>query len=340
MDKSSRLVFVLLLAGCTRAPATAQGSIDAASGFDAGSPSEGPPASDLAPDPSHCGLRTDRRGWTSRSVEAGGLHRTYLVYLPSASSTTPLPFVFVFHGYTMSGQSMADITGYAALADRDGIALVFPDGQGGPDSLSYPWTVKDPNQDVCGYGNDASATGDDLSFLDAMKADVSDDQCIDAAHIYATGFSMGAYFSERLACRHGDIRAFAPHSGGTLADLSSCATGPVPIILFHGGADTVIADGCDDPDAPVSGFPAAAGLWAQRNGCAATYTTLPADGAGGGKGNCRVYDGCPAGGQVELCIFDKMDHCWAGGAAVGGNGCPSWASATELEWAFFKQYAW
>jgi poly(3-hydroxybutyrate) depolymerase len=54
-----------------------------------------------------------------------------------------------------------------------------------------------------------------------------------------------------------------------------------------------------------------------------------------------VYDGCPADGQVELCTFTGMGHCYAGGAASAGQfSCPTYASATDLQWSFFKKYAW
>jgi polyhydroxybutyrate depolymerase len=293
--------------------------------------------------PSTCGTRTGMRGMTQRMLTVAGLQRTYTVYLPAAADpTTPMPFVFVFHGYTMSGSEMYDITQYATLADSEGIALAFPDGEGGPDSLAFPWNVENAGQTVCGAGQDASATGDDLAFVDAMKADVAQDQCFDPAHLFATGFSMGSYFTEHIGCYRSDFHALAPHSGGTLADLSSCTTGPTPIILFHGTSDSVIDDACDDPTVtPDTGFPPAATLWAAKNGCQATYTTVPNVGTTG-SGQCYVYDGCPADGQVELCTFTGMDHCWAGGDTTGadGNSCPTYASATQLEWSFFKQYAW
>jgi poly(3-hydroxybutyrate) depolymerase len=296
------------------------------------------------PDAAACGMRTGMRGYTARTMMVAGLARTYHVYLPMAADPeTPLPFVFVFHGYTMSGQEMFDITQYAALADSEGIALVFPDGEAGPDSLGFPWNVKNAGQTVCGSGNDVSATGDDFAFMDAMRADVAQDQCIDAAHVFSTGFSMGGYFSEHVGCYRSDVRAIAPHSGATIADLSACTTGHVPVILFHGTADSVIDDACDDPTTtPDPGFVASATLWAQKNGCRDTYTAMPTMGAGGGAGQCYVYNGCPADGQVELCTFTGMDHCWAGGATAGagGNSCPTFANATQLEWSFFKQYAW
>ncbi|HEX4451672.1 MAG TPA: PHB depolymerase family esterase [Kofleriaceae bacterium] len=301
-------------------------------------------ASSSTVDGATCAVRTGMRGLTKRTVMVGTTARTYLVYLPaSADAATPMPFVFVFHGYSMSGQEMYDLTQYAALADSEGIALAFPDGEGGPDSLESPWDVENPGQVVCGDGQDVSATGDDFAFMDAIRADVTADQCIDGAHVFATGFSMGGYFTEHVGCYRSDIRGLAPHSGGTLADLAACTTAHVPIILFHGLADSVIDDACDDPSVtPDQGFTAAATLWAAKNGCAATYQTVAADGSGGGSGRCRIYDDCPADGQVELCTFDAMDHCWAGGATAGaaGNSCPTYASATQLEWSFFKQYAW
>jgi polyhydroxybutyrate depolymerase len=237
---------------------------------------------------------------------------------------------------------MHDITQYETLADSEGIAVVFPDGEAGPGSIA-PWNVENPGQTVCGAGQFATATGDDFGFMDAMKTTVQGYQCLDAAHVFATGFSMGGYFSHHIGCYRGDVRAVGPHSGGTIASLLSCTTGHVPAIIFHGTGDPLIAPGCDDPNSPAqTGFPPSATLWAQKNGCKTTYTTIPENGSGG-TGQCYLYDGCPADGQVELCTFNGMGHCWAGGSTAGQGAfaaCPTYASATQLEWAFFKQYAW
>jgi polyhydroxybutyrate depolymerase len=324
---------------------------DTAPGLETGTTPDGSaPDSTLADGPSvsesgvACGTRTGMRGLTSRMVSVGGVARTYLIYLPqNLDPATPVPFVYVFHGATMNGQEMHDITQYSVLADSEGIGIAFPDGENGTDSL-FPWNVENSGQTVCGAGQFAEATGDDFGFMDAMKADVSLDQCLDQPHLFATGFSMGGYFSHHIGCYRSDIRAVAPHSGGTIADLSVCTTGHVPIIIFHGTSDPVIAEGCDDPTGLAQlGFPASATLWAAKNGCQTTYTTVPTDGDAGGDGQCYVYDGCPSDGQVELCTFTGMGHCWAGGDQTGGNtlsACPTYASATALEWSFFKKYAW
>ncbi len=321
-----RARWLIALAACGspgHAPATGDASGDTAGTIDG------------SPDAFACGTRTGQRGKTSRMIEVAGVARTYIVYLPAADDPrTPVPLVFVHHGYTMSGQDMYDITGYPALADTEHIALAFPDGESGPNVAGPPWNV---GTDVCPStsGPPPDATGDDFAFLDAMKADIAQDQCLDTAHIFVTGFSMGGYFSHHVGCMRPDIRAVAPHSGGTHA-LDGCVVAHRPIIMFHGLSDPLIPDGCDDPGGITpSGFTPAATAWAEHNGCATTTHTIDVD-----NGRCAVYDGCPADGQVELCTFDLMGHCWAGGATGSIYACANYASATQLEWNFFKQYAW
>lgn len=319
-----------LLAACSSPPhATSDAPApDAATSPDAAADAPAPDAS------AACGTRTGMRGTTHRTLHVAGLDRTYIVYLPDVDPKTPIPLVFVHHGYTMSGQNMYDMTGYPALADTEHIAVVFPDGQAGPSSLGAPWNVGD---NVCPStaGAPPDATGDDFAFLDAMKADVAQDQCLDTAHEFLTGFSMGGYFAHHVGCMRPDIRAVAPHSGGTHA-LDGCTNAKEPIIIFHGTADPLIPDGCDDPAAtPVSGVTPSATAWAQHDGCAATSTTIQV-----ANGTCQLYDGCPAGGQVELCTFTNMGHCWAGGTGSSIYACAGYASATQLEWQFWKQYAW
>lgn len=293
-------------------------------------------APDVAPDAGPCGLRTSMRGKTNREVTIDGLKRTYIVYVPTdGDAKAPMPLVFVHHGYTMSGQLMFDITKYAALADAEGIALAFPDGQGGPNTAKAPWNV---GSGICpSYaGTPPVAMGDDFKLLDAMKADVAQDQCIDEKHVFVTGFSMGGYFSHHAGCMRDDIAGIAPHSGGT-HPLDNCTTQKKPVIMFHGLGDALVPAGCNDPNATgVMNVVPAATAWAQRNGCDLTTTDVAVT-----NGTCRVYNNCPGGGQVEMCSFPGMGHCWAGGAAASGvYACPTYADATAIEWQFFKQYAW
>jgi polyhydroxybutyrate depolymerase len=298
-----------------------------------------------------CGTMAGMRGKTFRTVMAGGQMRTYVAYLPtSLDGSKPAPLLYVFHGALMNGEDMYDITGFSGIADSEGVAVAFPDGQGVNSQTSAtaldPWNVSDNGAAVCGYGDLAnnSTSGVDFDMMDAIKADLAQFQCLDASHVFVAGFSMGGYFTHHVGCDRTDVKAIAPHSGGTIASLSSCATGNVPVIIFHGLSDDVINVGCDDPHSPMyESFTASATLWAQKNGCQTTSTTITDDSDAGGDGQCYLYDGCPSDGQVELCTFTGMNHCWAGGATDAGGSqfsCPTYASATQLAWSFWKKYAW
>lgn len=316
----------LLLAGVAACDSSSPAQQDA-------SAIDGSNATDAAPT---CGVRTGNRGKTNRTITAAGLDRTYIVYLPAnADPQKPLPLVFIHHGFTMSAQAMFDITGYPALADAEGIALAIPDGQGGPDVFIAPWNV---GTDLCPASNGSappSAPGDDFAMLDAIKADIALDQCIDDDHVFVTGFSMGGYFSHHTGCMRDDIRAVAPHSGGT-HPFDTCTAGPKPVIIFHGKSDVIVPNACDDPTVtPHFGTTASATAWATRNGCGTTTTDIGVDG-----GTCRYYDGCPADAQVAICTFPGMGHCWAGGNGPSIYSCESYAKATQLEWTFFKNHAW
>lgn len=313
------------------ASASACGDDGAAGPVDASRP-------DAPPDALACGTRGGSRGLSSREMMLDGLRRTYLVYLPPGGNPEAgMPLVFVHHGFTMSGQIMFEATDYKTLADREGIAVAFPDGQGGPNSSSAPWSVG-VARELCPsyFGAPPVAQQDDFRFLDAMRADISQDQCIDRDHVFVTGFSMGGYFAHHAGCMREDIRAIAPHSGGT-HPLDDCKTARRPVTIFHGLSDQVIPAGCSDPMSTTpDGHVASATLWAQRNGCSLTSQIVPVTG-----GRCQVYDDCPEGGQVQLCTFDAMGHCWAGGPASAGiYACPDYAAATELEWEFFRTHAW
>ena len=135
-----------------------------------------------------------------------------------------------------------------------------------------------------------------------------------------------------------DIRAIGPHSGGT-HDLSSCPVQHKPVIMFHFTSDSLIDYSCATD---------ARDKWVARNGCMPTGPEVRM--VNGGM--CEYYKGCPADGQVALCSFQEpaggagevpTGHAWSGGSQSGENALaaiPSTESATELGWAFFKEYAW
>jgi poly(3-hydroxybutyrate) depolymerase len=269
------------------------------------------------------------RSKSSQMVMAAGVARTFVLYEPATlDANKPAPIVVVPHGFTMSGEEMFGLTGYDKIADREGLVVAYPDGEG-----ATPWNV---GSGICGLGGFVAATGDDQSFMNELIKLIEADQCVDHDHVFITGFSMGGYFSNETACMNPAFRAGGPHSGGT-HDLSACAAKHKPMILFHFKSDSLIDYSCGQD---------ARDQWVKHNGCTASAPDVtPVKG-----GSCEYYKDCPKDGQVAFCSFDEpaggggesiTGHAWSGGSAASSSfAIPQTESASELGWAFFKKYAW
>jgi polyhydroxybutyrate depolymerase len=278
------------------------------------------------------------RGKSTQSLTAAGLSRSFIYYAPATlAANTPVPVVIIPHGYTMNADQMFDITHYSDIADREGFIAIFPNGQTGG-LLDGPWNVGAPDCSSS-LGLLPLGKGDDQTFLNAMLRFAEADQCLDLAHIYVAGFSMGGYFANETACLRPEVRAVAPHSGGS-HDLAACSSPRKPVLLMHFQEDALIPYSCGQQ---------ARDRWVQKNGCSAEAPDVkPVLG-----GSCEYYKGCPADGQVAMCSFNApmtgtrnelyVGHAWSGGSKVGTGAAfaiPETESASELSWSFFKQYAW
>jgi poly(3-hydroxybutyrate) depolymerase len=158
-------------------------------------------------------------------------------------------------------------------------------------------------------------------------------------HVFMTGFSMGGYFTNASGCARPDLRAIAPHSGGSY-ELTNCKSKRKPALIMHFNGDELIPTMCGQE---------ARDRWVALNGCEKDSPDVH-DVKGG---RCEYYKGCPSDGQVVYCNFDIpttgmrdepfAGHAWSGGAKIGdseGFAIPETESASELTWTFFKKYAW
>ncbi|MET0283848.1 MAG: PHB depolymerase family esterase [Polyangiales bacterium] len=257
-----------------------------------------------------------------RTLTVGSASRRYLLYLPGGlDPKAPVALISVHHPYAQDGQYMADITSFTKIADRDRIAVAFPDG-----GSATPWNV---GTNVCNWGTvgGAPSTQDDIGFVRAIAADVPNVQAV--SKLFVAGLDMGAYFAHHIGCQGRDVvRAISAHSGGTYP--GTCPGEPIPALVIHGDADTLI---------PLQCATQALGYWVTRNGCGTTTTREPIK-----QGECLWNTGCPAGREVGMCTLKGMDHGWAGAPITGnwlqseyGGGVP-YEDAAELMWKFFKKY--
>lgn len=261
-----------------------------------------------------CTGKPGKPGLTTRQV-AG--HNVQLYIPPSIDANQPVPLLLVHHGLLMSGEMMNETTAFTAIADREGFAVAFPDGLTSGLLNAPTWNA---GQNLCNGTDLATGSTDDLTFVKELIASIQEDQCISREHIFATGFSMGAFFSNHLGCQLGDlIRGIAPHSGGTYA--GDCPSkDPLPVMIWHGTIDSTVLVSCGAD---------ARDRWVERNGCESSFDSVNIQG-----GKCEWHRGCPAGGQVVYCTV-TAGHQWSGGSGL--IGAPGTESASEMIWTFFKE---
>jgi len=217
----------------------------------------------------------------------------------------------------MSGEIMSTLTSWTQIADEEGIVVAFPDGG---DSIDGPWNVGE--KPVCSVGEAVNnPEQDDFGFVENMIDTIDRAVCVDRTKIFVTGFSMGGYFTNNIACHRPNlVRAAAPHSGGMEID-AQCAE-PRPVLVVHGTADPLISYVCGLN---------ARDQWAMFNGCSTEVDTVEVLG-----GVCERNRDCPADAQVEICSFDGMGHGWAGSDGVFGGG-NQYEDAADLIWGFFEE---
>lgn len=192
---------------------------------------------------------------TARTLASGGITRQYRVHVPAgATNAKRMPLVLNLHGRSGNSADQELYSGLVPYSDKASFLLVSPDGTGTPTGWSAGATPRNSVDDVR-FFND---------LLDALEGQL----CVDAARVYATGFSNGAFMASRLACELPDRIAAVAVVGGLHFPGASCAA-PVPLLAFHGTADAVV---------PIEGGPVRAwqytgaydamARWSANNGCA------------------------------------------------------------------------
>jgi len=258
--------------------------------------------------------------WT---IMSGGLSRTVNVHVPSSyDPTRPMPLVLNFHGYSSNAQQEDLLSQMSAKADSAGFIAIHPEG------TNSSW-----NAGAC-CGMAVQQNVDDIGFVKDILATAADKLCVDAHRIYATGMSNGGFLSNRIGCELADrFAAIAPVAGVT--GVPTCTPSrPVPVIHFHGTADTLVPyDG-----SAAMGFVAVPddfAAWAMRDSCTDTPSTTYMM----GDVTCSSYLMCAGGAQVTLCTVQNGGHTWPGGTPVPALGYTTTnISATDAMWSFFQAH--
>lgn len=217
-----------------------------------------------------------------QTLEIAGDTRYYLLDVPDgADNQTPLMLVFALHGFDMNNIAVVDLFNFTERSGGTAIT-VWPQGEGphpgdvphwGDQVLQSTWSANEAN----------------YAFLQQIMTDLGQRYCIDTTRIFITGFSMGGFFTNSIACAHGDwFRAFAPVAGGGPQGCEN--ESPVAIMVQHGTQDDIVE---------ISSGEGSRDHWLDVNGC--DQTSMKS------LNNCDFYAGCPDDHPVAWCT-GSYDH--------------------------------
>ncbi|MCW2606647.1 MAG: polyhydroxybutyrate depolymerase, partial [Frankiales bacterium] len=165
---------------------------------------------------------------TTETVTVG--ERSFVLHVPDGL-LGPAPLLVVLHAFSKDAETMRRVTGFEALADREGFVVVFGSGR------DSSWNAGR----CCGPARTLAV--DDVAYLDDVVLETARRVRLDERRIGVSGFSNGAMMALRYACERADVVASVAVVAGTL--VSPCApSAPVDVLDLHGTADrTVPLDG-------------------------------------------------------------------------------------------------
>jgi polyhydroxybutyrate depolymerase len=262
-------------------------------------------------------------------VKVGDDYRSVQLHIPAGhDGETPLPLVFNLHGTGGSAERQEKLTAMSTIADEEqfllvgGMAVYKPHGP-------VTWNaILDPDG------------VNDIDYISAAIDAVDRKVPVDRKQIFATGMSGGGRMSSRIACELSDqIAAVAPVAGVQFG--ANCnPLRPIPLLTFHGLADTVNTYSGEDAQRNpfwVAGVEEAVALWADSNGCGTEplAKTLTAE-------ITRLsYADCSGGADVVFFRIENAGHSWPGSALYAQRADRTTnmdIDASRLIWEFFEAH--
>lgn len=252
-----------------------------------------------------------------RSLESGGLERTYRVHAPAGfDGTMRVPLVVDIHGLGSNSAQQEGISGMKGLSDQHGFLVAYPDG--------YKNAF---NAGTC-CGN---AGIDDVAFIRSLVSQVESEATIDTSRVYVTGLSNGGAMTQRLACDAADLfAAAAPMAFPIPLDpRTECQPSrSMPVLTFMGLTDVLVRyNGTAFGTAPDT-----FAYWRDIDGCTGEPTRVDS-----GKSYCETYTSCALGTQAGLCSITAQAFP---GSSVSGHILylnPDFDLA-EVAWTFLSQF--
>ena len=171
----------------------------------------------------------------TKTLVHGSLTRSYIEHVPTIyNPSTPVPLVICLHGL---GDNMSNFSGIGMhqVSDTANFIVLTPQAISSP--LGTAW-----NAGASYSGYQINGTIDDIGFISKLIDTTMALYNIDPRRIYATGFSLGGFMCNRLACQLNNRIAAIASVAGTIGSALNCVPGRAfPVCHFHGTGDSTIA---------------------------------------------------------------------------------------------------